>query len=188
MVTATDLVLRVVALFDQLSIPYMLVGSYSSNYYGRPRSTKDADFVIVVTDDQVRKLRQNLGPDLHLDAQMSFETVTMTTRYLMVHPESAFKIELFLLTDDPHNQQRFQRRQKVDFEGRMVCLPTAEDVIIQKLRWAKTGRRAKDLDDVHKILLVQQQKLDFSYIRRWTDIHQTGELFEQLLARSQNNL
>lgn len=44
--SSTDLVLRIIRLLDQLAIPYMLVGSYSSNYFGRPRSTRDADFVV----------------------------------------------------------------------------------------------------------------------------------------------
>ena len=44
---SNDLVLHMISLFDRLGIPYMLVGSYSSNYYGRPRLTKDADFGLV---------------------------------------------------------------------------------------------------------------------------------------------
>ncbi len=178
---STDLVLRVIALFDQLSVPYMLVGSYSSNYYSRPRSTQDADFVVEISDDQVRKLRSNLGADFVLDSQMSFETVTMTTRYVISHPASAFKIELFFLTDDPHNQERFRRRQQVDFEGQAVWLPTAEDVIIQKLRWGKTGRRSKDIEDVRKVLALQSGKLNMLYIRQWCDRHGTRELLEQTL-------
>lgn len=42
---ATDLVLRMIDALDALEVPYMLVGSYSSNFYGQPRMTKDADFV-----------------------------------------------------------------------------------------------------------------------------------------------
>ncbi len=60
--SATDLVLRLVALFDRLSISYMLVGSYSSNYYGRPRSTHDADFVVVLPEDKFSALVAALGP------------------------------------------------------------------------------------------------------------------------------
>jgi len=61
-VSATDLVLRLVALFERLAIPYMLVGSFSSNYYGRPRSTRDADFVVVLPEDKLAALRLALGP------------------------------------------------------------------------------------------------------------------------------
>ena len=43
----------VVALLDILNregVPYMIVGSFSSNRYGVPRSTHDADFVLGTTD------------------------------------------------------------------------------------------------------------------------------------------
>ena len=37
-------------------IPYLLVGSFSSNFYGIPRSTKDADFVIELSGKSVMSL------------------------------------------------------------------------------------------------------------------------------------
>lgn len=187
MVSATSLVLRMIDMFDQMTIPYMLVGSYSSNYYGRPRSTRDADFVIVVSDEQISKLRIGLLPDFHLDAQMSFETVTMHTRYVITHHETAFKIELFLLTADAYSQERFKRRRHVDFEGRRAWLPTPEDVIVQKVLWGKTARRSKDIEDVQQVLGLQRENLDLTYIRHWCDRLETRDLFEKLLASTKTN-
>jgi hypothetical protein len=158
------------------------VGSYSSNYYGRPRSTKDADFVLILSENELTTLRAALGSDFKLDPQISFETITMTTRYVILHPATAFKIELFLLTDDPHDQSRFSRRQQVDFEGRPTWLPTVEDVIIQKLRWSRGGKRAKDISDAAEVIRLQKPKLDLAYIRYWTGQQQTAELFERLFA------
>ena len=43
---------------------------------------------------------------------------------------------------------------------RDVYLPTAEDVIVMKLRWC----RGKDRDDVAIVLAVQGDGLDFDYI------------------------
>lgn len=180
--SATDLVLRVIAIFDRLKIPYMLVGSYSSNYYGRPRSTQDADFVLTLADDKLVSLQAALGADLRLDPQMSFETITMTTRHVITHVASPFKIELFLLTNDPHDQSRFARRHQVDFEGHSTWLPTAEDVIIQKLRWSRGGKRPKDIADATEVVRLQKPHLDLAYIRHWTVQHQTADLFEALLA------
>jgi hypothetical protein len=181
MTSSTQLVLRVIALFEGLGIPYMLVGSFSSNFYGRPRSTKDADFVITISDDQLSKLRMGLLPEFHLEAQMSFETVTMHTRHIITHPESAFKIELFLLSEDAFSQERFRRRIQVDFEGHPTWLPTAEDVLVQKVKWAKTGRRSKDIEDALAVLKVQAGHLDLAYVRHWCDEHGSRELFEELL-------
>ena len=56
--SATDLILRLLSIFEQLHIQYMMVGSYSSNYYGRPRSTRDADFVLILSGEQFERLRR----------------------------------------------------------------------------------------------------------------------------------
>jgi hypothetical protein len=183
-VSSTDLVLRLISILKDLGIPYMLVGSYSSNYYGRPRATQDADFVLIISSDQLKELSSRLGPDFHVDPQMSFETVTMTMRYIIHHPKSVFKIELFLLSDDPHDRARFERRQAVDFEGTPTHMPTPEDVIVTKLRWSKGGRRSKDVADVADVLAVQAGRLNLAYIRDWCDRHQTRELFEKLLTEA----
>lgn len=182
--SATDLILRLLSIFERLHIQYMMVGSYSSNYYGRPRSTRDADFVLILSGEQFEGLRATLDSDLRLDPQLSFETITMTTRHVILHPATAFKIELFLLTDDPHDRSRFARRRQVDFEGHPTWLPMAEDVIIQKLRWSRGGKRAKDLADAMEVLRLQKPILDLAYIRHWTAQHQTTELFENLLAKA----
>ncbi len=182
---STELVLRFIDALDAASVPYMLVGSFSSNYYGRPRMTKDADFVVVIQDAQLAQMAAFLGKEFTIDRQMSFETVTMTTRYIVHHPASEFKIEVFLLSDDAHDKQRFARRTQVPFEGRTATLPSPEDVIVTKLRWSKGGRRAKDVEDVAKVLAVRMGKLDLDYIRGWCEIHQTLDLFERLLAEAQ---
>jgi hypothetical protein len=185
MVNSTDLVLKVIDEFERLCIPYMLVGSYSSNYYGRPRSTHDADFVVEISDEQISKLRTGLSPELQMDTQMSFETVTMHMRYVIVHPKSAFKIEVFLLADDVYHQERFRRRRQVEFEGRLAWLPTPEDVVVQKVYWGQTARRAKDIEDVQQVLSVQRGKLDLVYIRHWCDQQGTREFFEKLLEAAE---
>lgn len=164
-----------------------MVGSYSSNYYGRPRSTNDADFVLVLTETKVAALRNALGSEFNFDPQMSFETITMTTRYVITHEATAFKIEMFLLTDDPYDQSRFARRRQVDFDGHPVFLPTPEDVIIQKLRWSRGGKRSKDVTDAAEVIRVQGRSLDLAYLRHWTGMHQTSELFEGLLAASRGS-
>jgi hypothetical protein len=46
--TGEDAVKTLLEALNQLAIQHMLVGSYSTNVYGIPRSTKDADLVIVI--------------------------------------------------------------------------------------------------------------------------------------------
>ncbi len=166
----------VIDALNKLGISYMLVGSMSSNLYAVPRSTKDADFLIE-TDDRIDDLQDKLKPQFRMDPQIGFETKLMTTKYVFLMTDSAFKVEVFLLSQDDHDQQRFARRMKQSQDGRTIFVPTAEDVIIQKLRWA----RQKDLADVADILDVQgDDALNFDYIYTWCDKHQTRELFDKI--------
>jgi hypothetical protein len=183
--SATDIVLRIIRVLNELGIPYMMVGSYSSNYWGRPRSTKDADFVVALEGTELQRLVAAMGSDFRLEQQMSFETVTMHARHQIVHRASLFQLEFFELTDEPFNQSRFARRLQVEFRGLQTWLPSPEDVIIQKLSWAsRNPNREQDIVDAREVIGAQKKSgLDLEYIRRWTDQHGTRELFEKLLGQ-----
>ena len=78
--TTDEAALAVVDALEGLGISYMLVGSFSSNYYGIGRSTLDADFVVQTDPRRATEVAERLGPAFRLDPQTSFETATMTTR------------------------------------------------------------------------------------------------------------
>jgi hypothetical protein len=157
-------------------IHYLLAGSFSSNYYGIPRSTKDADFVVELHGGVGRDFMARLGVDFEADPQLTFETNTGTYRQVIRHTISPFKVELFLLSNDPHDQERFQRRVAVNAYGRQIWLPTPEDVIIMKVRWG----RSRDQDDLRAVIGVQGEKLDWPYIHNWCERHGTRALVEEI--------
>jgi len=175
-----DATIAVIDALESLAIPYMLVGSLSSNFYGIPRATQDADFVIHLQASSIAALGRHLGSGFHLDPQISFETATMTRRHLIQVQGSEFKIELFLLSDDPHDQLRFQRRRRLEFLDRQTWIPTAEDVVIMKLRWAVEGQRSKDLDDVRNVIAVQGDRIDWEYVYPWCDQHGTRRQLDEI--------
>ena len=176
---------RVVEALDKLGVEYMLAGSFSSNLYGIPRSTKDADFVAVLGGSQLSDLQRELGSAFEFDQQPSFETVTGTFREMVRVKSIPFDIEIFHLSKDAHDQSRFERRVLVEdrLVGKEIQVPTAEDVIITKLRWAKIAKRDKDRDDVRNIIAVQgDEALDWAYIHRWCDAHDTRALLDEIRA------
>jgi hypothetical protein len=179
-VKSEQAVLDMTDALNALDIPWMLTGSLATNVYGVPRSTADADFVVELGQTALSALMNRLGDAYRLDSQLSFETITATSRFIVTLPSSVFRIELFLLSDDPHDQSRFSRRVRQDQGGRQVFLPTAEDVIITKLRWSQRGRRPKDLEDVRSVIEVQQARLDWPYVESWCDRHGTRDLLESI--------
>lgn len=162
----------------------MLVGAIAAGTHGIPRSTRDVDFLVPVTaGGGVNAIIKALNDYVVFEQQAVFDTLTWGKRHVgqTISPPPV-KIELFELIDDPFVIQEFERRQEI-FIPILKCkgwVPTAEDVIVQKLRWG----RDKDLADVTDILAVQgTDNLDMPYIINWCAIHKTTDRLEAALAR-----
>lgn len=174
------LVVHIIELLHELAIPYMVTGSLASNYFGITRSTKDADILIQTDSASISALARRVKHPLHLNPQMSFESITGTSRYVVENKEGEYVIELFLLSDDPHDQERFKRRRNIPMQNQSVWVASPEDVIVTKLRWSKLGKRTKDVDDVRNVIAVQAETLDWEYIHRWCGVHGTRELLDEI--------
>jgi hypothetical protein len=178
-----ELIEAVVAMIDALDveqIDYIVVGSLSSNYYGIPRSTQDGDLVLQLPPGGLAKVRERLRNVFRFDPQTTFESVTGTMCNRAYVPETDYMLELFRLSQDAHDQERFRRRIQVLYLDRKVWLPTAEDVIITKLRWAVSQHRPKDLTDVREVMAVQKGNLDLDYLERWTNEHGSRSWFDDM--------
>lgn len=169
MTTIADVTLRVIDALNASQVAYVLVGSFSTNAYGIPRSTKDADFVLQLDGDLAPEFYQTLGKDFEIDPQLKFETITGTFKQEMRFAGTPFMAELFRLSKDPFDQERFRRRVPVKLLSRETFIPTAEDVVIMKVRW----HREKDRPDLKNVLTVQRGKLDWPYIEKWCREHGT---------------
>jgi len=174
--TVSDVMLRVAAALERSRVPFMLVGAFSSNYHGIARSTQDVDIVIELNTPLTGEFGCLLGQDFEAEPQLSFETNTGTQRQEFRVNGTVFKVELFRLSDDAFDQQRFQRRKPAMVAGQQVWFPTPEDVIVMKLRWA----RAKDKDDVREVMSVQRGKLDWNYIEDWCKRHNSFALMQEI--------
>lgn len=180
--TSLEKTALVIDALNTLQVPYMLTGSLASNMYGVVRGTQDADFVVQVDAAGVTAIAQHLSPAFTLDPQVSFETITMTMKYVLLSEDQELKVELFLLSDDPHDQERFRRRRAGSFLDRTAYVPSPEDVIIAKLRWFKRAHRQKDLGDIRNVISVQRDSLDRDYLNHWCDQHQTRDLLEEIFS------
>ena len=167
MTTIDDVTLRVIDALNACGIVYMLVGSFSTNAYGIPRSTKDADFVLRLQGDFPPAFYVTLGKDFEMDPQLKFETNTGTYKQEMRFAGTPFTVELFRLSEDAFDQERFRRRVAVKLLGRDTFIPTAEDVLVMKLRWF----RRKDQPDLVNVMTIQRGNLDWAYIESWCRQH-----------------
>ena len=164
-------------------IKHMLTGAFAFNLYGIPRATKDVDVVLSVeSSGPMERVIARLDPVVEFNGQVQFDTLTWGRRLVGVaRQKSPIKVELFELFDDPFVMSQFERRRQLFSKqiNRTTWLPTAEDVIVQKLRWG----RSKDLNDARDVLAVQgTETLDMAYIEGWCAKHGTATRLADALA------
>ena len=169
--TESELAAIVIDHLEAVRADYLLVGGIACNLYGIPRSTQDADFVVSIGAAELDALLRRLPEAFAVEPQAKMELFTGTMRWVVAIGGTALKVEFFLLGNDPHHREEFQRRRRawlplVEREAWVAC---PEDLIIQKLRWA----RGKDLEDVRSILAVSGDVLDVGYLHGWCAQHRT---------------
>jgi hypothetical protein len=178
--TSEEAAAAVIDVLEADNVPYMLVGSLATNYYGIPRATQDADFVVHLERSSIPAIAKCLGPRFRLNPQQSFELATATTRYVLQLVGTPFQVELFLLSEDEHDQSRFARRRRVRVLDRQAFVPAVEDVIITKLRWSHHAARTKDLEDARNVIAVQRERIDWDYVQAWCRRHGTEHILDEI--------
>src|SRR5690554_6308773 len=153
--------------------------------YCIPRSTIDADFVVDMDPQKWAQFSAELAHTFRREDQIAFETVTGKTQHNFHHRKTGFLVEVFEADlTDAHERSRFERRVRGVVEGRECYVATAEDIIIQKLRWYIRIGRKKDVDDARDVLAEQGASLDWPYIERWCSEHHTIDLLNELRAEA----
>ena len=187
MIPSPDAVALVIDALNDIGAPYLITGSIASTAYSQPRATADADFVVDAAPDRLQALFVRLGAEFEHEPQMSFETVTGKTQHKFRHRSTKFLVEIFeARMDDPHEQSRFDRRRRETILNRLTYFPTAEDVVVGKLRWFKQIHRVKDRGDLLLVLKRQWDNLDWPYIEHWCREHGTSEVLQALMAEVQS--
>jgi hypothetical protein len=181
-----NLIQLAVAIFDRAEscgVEHMAVGAIAAGTYGIPRATKDIDLLVSLDAMHgIQKLIPALEDIIEFEAQAQFDTITWGRRHVGTSRAAPpFKVELFEMFDDPFVLSEFSRRERrfVPLLEREIWLPTAEDIIVQKIRWG----RSKDLDDARDVLAVQgPETLDMPYIENWCATHGTSERLKDIIA------
>jgi hypothetical protein len=181
-----ELLSRVVRCLDDLGIDYMLTGSYASSIQGEPRSTHDIDLVVApVTDDADKLVEAFPEPEFYLSPPAMREAIERRGMFNVIHLESGYKVDFWVLKDLPFDTLRFSRKRPVMAWGRLLKVSTPEDTILAKLRWAKeSGGSEKQFTDALRIYEVQHPTLDVAYLEDWSGRLGVSDLWERLKAEA----
>lgn len=165
-------VLKVTSAFDQLGIPYLIGGSLASAVHGIIRSTMDGDLVADMKPEQVLRLTEILQDEFYIDSDMIFDAIVRRGSFNLIHLETMFKVDVFVLKDRPFDRNEMDRRilQVVgDSPDVQAFFSTAEDIILAKLEWYRSGGETSERQwrDIIGVIGLQSDRLDFPYLKNW---------------------
>jgi hypothetical protein len=166
-----DLFLRFIRPLNQARMRYVLTGSVAAIFYGEPRLTHDADFVVVLNEPEIHSLAKFFTPtDFYVPpAEVIGIEAKRESRghFNIIHLESGFKADFYLAGIDQMNQWALANGREFEYQGERVRLAPPEYVIVRKLEYYREGQSEKHLRDIRSILELLKGKLDQAALDRW---------------------
>lgn len=144
---------RVIQLFKQVKVPYMLVGGVAVGYYGYPRATLDIDVILELSLEGAKrlvKIAKGAGFELHEGEVL--ELTRVGNRFVAML--GGRRVD-FWLAKSMRELEMLSRRRRVKLFGRQTWVCSLEDLIFSKL----DAGRNKDHEDVLGILIRQWEKI-----------------------------
>lgn len=182
------MLLLVVAVFERLGVPYVVVGSMASSAHGFPRTTNDADIVADLGSDHAADVVSALQPAFYVERAGVERAVAQYRSFNAIHLASAFKVDVFVPPPDGFGRQQLARRTRERLgpepEARALYVATAEDVVLSKLEWYRASGEVSDRQwlDLLGVIKVQGEALDRTYLRTWAARLGLEGLLERALA------
>lgn len=184
-----QIALKVGGTLDALGIPWIVGGSVASSIHGIPRATQDIDLIAEIRRMHANPLAAALEADFYVDQDAILDAVLRRASFNLVHLDTMTKVDIFVPKGDPLSTAQIRRRQFVPVGATPAeSLPvlSAEDVILQKLRWYEAGQRVSERQwrDVLGVLKVRADALDEGYLRQQAADAGLGDLLQQALDDS----
>jgi hypothetical protein len=160
-------------LFESINIDYYVSGGVASSIHGEPRSTRDLDLVIEVKPNQIDLLIKTLEASGYYcpagaveDLQNGYGNMLNIT-----HTETIANADIYIMDNSPYSRSQMNRRILIDLDGiPAFWIASAEDIVLQKLRWGKGSKSEKQWRDVLGIIKLQSESLDYGYLTDWAEI------------------
>ncbi len=176
----TQVLGTVTCAFERIGIPYAVMGGLAVRAHGLPRPTYDVDFVVGWDRERLGELCRELDllgfsvPEPHLTGWVDEVAKMPLVKSSMMVSGQTIDVDLFL-AETPFLQSALARRFRVDVDGVLVSLVTAEDLILLKV----VANRLRDRADIADIRFTQGA-LDEAYLHHWAGVLEIQDRFEDV--------
>jgi hypothetical protein len=181
---------RLAEVLDALGIPYAIGGSIASSVYGTVRFTRDADLAMLPFPSAADRFYAMLKDEFYINEEAMQQALGCCGTFNIIHFETAFKIDIFLLGPSDFEQQLLVRSRMVQLGETAeseLCFVSPEDVILLKLRrLAESDNFEEDQwEDILGVLAIQGQSLDLQRLNEYARTLAVEDLLERAIAEAE---
>lgn len=159
--------------------------------HGIPRATQDIDIIADIGVHHITPLVKALESEFYIDEEMVRESVRLHSCFNIIHIETMFKIDIFVLQNDITSHREMERRKRYvisDQPENELWLASAEDIILRKLYWFRLGGGVSERqwNDVLGVLRVNKDT-DYVYLKRGAKNLGVEILLEKIMKEITDN-
>jgi hypothetical protein len=151
----------------ECNIPYMLFGSVAMSLYTVPRATRDFDFIIHLTPQNIDLFVGKFQDGYYCDRDQVRDALKNPTSgmFNIVDNSSGYKADFIILKNTPFRQEGFSRRIQMEFYGKTIYVVSPEDLLLSKLVWIQDYQSPLQMEDIKN--LSEINSLDKGYVLHW---------------------
>jgi predicted nucleotidyltransferase len=135
-----------VKLCNQHQLKYLVVGGYAVSIHGYPRSTKDLDICIELSDKNAEKMLKVLD-DFGFGSLKLTKDDFLKTDFITQLGNEPVRIDILNDIDAVPFEEAWNNRKLVNYEGEIIPFIGYRELIIMKM---KAGR-LQDIADISKL-------------------------------------
>lgn len=182
-----DLLKKVSACFNRLSIPYIVTGSVASIAYGESRFTNDIDIVADIKEKHVPDILSCFPEaEYYISEESIHKAIHRRFQFNIIHPESGLKVDVIIKKKSDFDDNRFSRTKNFKMDDVGVNFSSPEDVILKKMEYYKMGESEKHLRDITGMIKISGELINFEYIETWVSRLHLKEIWSAIKMRLEN--
>lgn len=173
---------KIARILEELKIPYLITGGVAIVVWGRPRYTADIDIIIELKKEKIKKLVSTLIKEGYVDEDVVREALKYKGEFNFIDNETGLKVDFWILSSSAFDKSRLKRAVVRKIFGQEVFFSSPEDLILKKLLWFNESRSSRQLEDIHSVLAIIKDQLDYKYLRRWAKKQKTLALLQEMIS------
>ena len=156
----------IIKTFEDLNVPYVIIGAYAAAVFGSTRVTYDIDIIVDLNEHHVEAIAERYPvPRYYADPDQMRDSIRLGIMFNIIDTERGQKVDLVPLTMNPNYKSALKNRQRQTFEDaegnifKAWCAPP-EDIIFGKLMAWREGHSYKHQQDIVDMLRFIYSKVD----------------------------